>query len=514
MTGLGPALPRGEKSPVLREQSLSGDDVPALTDGEETDASDDSLEPAKRVHQQNDAFAADSSIEIIRESNVPLSSSSVEIVDPLHTVVEEDELMPSASGADSVRDEREQQLRTALLAGSASFAKPPPPHARPYAGDVPSDGCFSVLGSSHAGSPPPEPVGGLPNCGTWASPSQSERPVRRVTFTARASPARQTADADSVDGADAATKDFVDALATNPVKDADMDEIDEGEAGFGYEGLGDFANLDAPALKDKQMVKVIDKILGFPEGSSSASSEEELEDVEILSRSEEDFVLDDEPGDGVYERGMKKRRRGRVNKLLDKLRALDVSPKIGDTRPGSFRKHIPDVYKKGPRRVRLAVFAGMIDSDGCLVQYVNKDGLKERNFYLSQARQYHERLFFDLDFVGRSLGFRCSNQLKGATSFVGLDGKNWWRDEQLIGRWTGEIDQVPTLLPRKQAPARIEEGDKKIRRFKIERQNVIQSYYGFKVDGNQRFLRHDFLVLHNSGFEVSRYVRIATCRKS
>lgn len=522
MTGLGPALPRGENPPAFGAQSLSGDDVPALTDGEETDTSDDSLEPAQRVgplgaraptrDEQADSSLADSSIEIIRAgpavTHLPVSSSSVEIVDPLHTVIEEDEPMRSESGAISVRDEREEQLKAALLAGSPSLAKPPPPppHSRSLVGsNVPSDGRFSVLGSSHAGSPPLEPADGLPSCGTWAPRSPLDPPVQRRTSTALASLPRLDADAESVSSLDEAAFDFVDQLAKAPA-DADADEVDEGEAGLGYEGLDDFANLDVPALKDKQLVKVIDKILGFPEGSSSATSEEDLDDIEMLSRSDEDVVLEGDPADGVYEAGMKRRRRGQVNKLLDALRALGVSPKIGDTRAGSFRKYIPDAYKKGPRQVRLAVFAGMIDSDGCYVQWETKHGFKERNFYLSQARYCHERLFYDLDFVGRSLGFRCSNQIKPAHEGTGPDGQSIWCTEALVCRWTGEIDQVPTLLPRKQVPPREEQGDKKIRRFKIERQNVVQSYFGFKVDGNQRFLRHDFLVLHNSGFEVSRYV--------
>ena len=37
----------------------------------------------------------------------------------------------------------------------------------------------------------------------------------------------------------------------------------------------------------------------------------------------------------------------------------------------------------------------------------------------------------------------------------------------------------------------------------VEQMRHAQPYYGFLVDGNKRFLRSDFLVVHNSGFEES-----------
>lgn len=36
---------------------------------------------------------------------------------------------------------------------------------------------------------------------------------------------------------------------------------------------------------------------------------------------------------------------------------------------------------------------------------------------------------------------------------------------------------------------------------KIERRQAVEQFFGFKLDGNQRFLRQDLMVLHNSGFE-------------
>ncbi|KAG0100716.1 Pre-mRNA-processing-splicing factor 8 [Podila epicladia] len=49
----------------------------------------------------------------------------------------------------------------------------------------------------------------------------------------------------------------------------------------------------------------------------------------------------------------------------------------------------------------------------------------------------------------------------------------------------------------------------------VERKSTLEPYYGFLVDGNQRFLRDDFLVVHNSGFEESmKYKKLTNAQRS
>ncbi|KAG0275828.1 Pre-mRNA-processing-splicing factor 8 [Linnemannia exigua] len=49
----------------------------------------------------------------------------------------------------------------------------------------------------------------------------------------------------------------------------------------------------------------------------------------------------------------------------------------------------------------------------------------------------------------------------------------------------------------------------------VERKAEPEAYYGFLVDGNQRFLRDDFLVVHNSGFEESmKYKKLTNAQRS
>ncbi|KAI9486401.1 MAG: splicing factor Prp8 [Benjaminiella poitrasii] len=66
--------------------------------------------------------------------------------------------------------------------------------------------------------------------------------------------------------------------------------------------------------------------------------------------------------------------------------------------------------------------------------------------------------------------------------------------------------------------------DKDNSRFKSTTSAIIQeevallepqAYYGFRVDGNQRFLRNDYLVVHNSGFEESmKYKKLTNAQRS
>ncbi|KAF8933537.1 Pre-mRNA-processing-splicing factor 8 [Haplosporangium gracile] len=49
----------------------------------------------------------------------------------------------------------------------------------------------------------------------------------------------------------------------------------------------------------------------------------------------------------------------------------------------------------------------------------------------------------------------------------------------------------------------------------VERKAEPEAYFGFLVDGNQRFLRDDFLVVHNSGFEESmKYKKLTNAQRS
>ncbi|KAF9434505.1 Pre-mRNA-processing-splicing factor 8 [Entomortierella beljakovae] len=157
------------------------------------------------------------------------------------------------------------------------------------------------------------------------------------------------------------------------------------------------------------------------------------------------------------------------------------------------RKHIPSKYLLGSEKTRLEVLAGLMDSDGTHLT-------NSIEFRFLQAKRWHERLFEDVVWLARSLGFHVPT--------TGVDQSLYI---------SGDIDRVPTLLPRKQAPEYApNSGDWTLSSImSVEKKSVPEAYYGFLVNGNKRFLRDDFLVVHNSGFEESmKYKKLTNAQRS
>lgn len=157
--------------------------------------------------------------------------------------------------------------------------------------------------------------------------------------------------------------------------------------------------------------------------------------------------------------------RGQDNRLLRTMRDL-VGPE----------RRIPDSVIRGSRETRLQFLAGLLDTDGTL---------KNNLFYITQKREDYIR---DAYRIARSLGFQAQLSTREVKGYGGIYHR--------LSIW-GDVDQIPTKLPRKQAAPRdtrcfanhtgftvtdIGEGD----------------YYGFEIDGDGRFLLGDFTVTHNS----------------
>ena len=191
-------------------------------------------------------------------------------------------------------------------------------------------------------------------------------------------------------------------------------------------------------------------------------------------------------------------------------------PDLGATAYISFflpdlkdRKHIPQVYLRASEDVRLELLAGLIDTDGTYQE--------ASHFYeYTQSERWHERLFDDALFLVRSLGFNANR-------------RRVYRERtysEAFGRWlpagwclkmkiSGDIERVPTKLPRKQARPRGDRDWSVHSITKITRNPVPEPYVGFLVDGNKRFLREDFLVVHNSGFEESmKYKKLTNAQRT
>lgn len=193
---------------------------------------------------------------------------------------------------------------------------------------------------------------------------------------------------------------------------------------------------------------------------------------------------------------------GPSNPLLDMLRAHSLLPTPGLS-PETGRKHIPRAYMMASEQARLQLLAGLMDTDGCLIT----ESLEIR---FHQSKRWHERLSQDVMWLARSLGFRVSSSL-----LPGDPGSSTGTQSALT--MSGDTSRIPTLLPLKQAHERVYcSGDWHLSAIaSVERKAEPEAYFGFLVDGNQRFLRDDFLVVHNSGFEESmKYKKLTNAQRS
>jgi len=142
-------------------------------------------------------------------------------------------------------------------------------------------------------------------------------------------------------------------------------------------------------------------------------------------------------------------------------------------------KHIPIEYLRNSEEVRLQLLAGLLDSDG----HLNKTG---DCFEISQSRK---SLADQICFLGRSLGFRVSLKTK-KTNY------NTLAYRCLL---TGDLYKIPTKIKRKQSNAYSNTNPLRTG-IKIEEFGEGE-FFGFELDGNQRYLHSDLTITHNT-FEV------------
>lgn len=164
---------------------------------------------------------------------------------------------------------------------------------------------------------------------------------------------------------------------------------------------------------------------------------------------------------------------GRFNPLFQALCDLDVLD----------NKHIPQVYKSNDRKTRLAVLAGLIDTDGHKPVGSGKENVCEFVFR-------SKRLARDVQWLARSLGFRASIRSR-VISTSGSDVV-YWRVFLYGALWS-----VPTVLPRKQWEESSLRENPLQYGFRLEEVGE-DKYYGFVIDGNKRFLLGDCTVTHNT----------------
>jgi len=139
-------------------------------------------------------------------------------------------------------------------------------------------------------------------------------------------------------------------------------------------------------------------------------------------------------------------------------------------------KHIPFDYKVNSRDGRLALLAGILDTNGCF-----------------DIVQKNEKLMDDIVFVARSVGFSARQD-----SYTDSKNPNH-RETYYTCHISGDgIEEIPTKIFHKIASKQEQIKDTLNTDFTLKYVGEGE-YFGFCLDGNNRFILGDFSVTHNSG---------------
>lgn len=161
------------------------------------------------------------------------------------------------------------------------------------------------------------------------------------------------------------------------------------------------------------------------------------------------------------------RRGGAPNPLTEAIRRLNLDV-------GSREKHLPHDYRTASREQRLALLAGLMDTDG----HLHHEGFD----YVSASATLAD----DVSFLARSVGLTVTLRPKRVAE------QRYWRLHI-----SGDCSIVPTRLPRKRAAARTSRKDPGRSGFEIASVGD-DDFYGFELDGDGRYLLADFTVTHNT----------------
>ncbi len=151
-------------------------------------------------------------------------------------------------------------------------------------------------------------------------------------------------------------------------------------------------------------------------------------------------------------------------------------------------KHIPFDYLTASYNDRIELLAGLLDSDG----YLESRG--KRTFEITQK---NEQLAKNIVFLARSIG--CHATIKKIDkSCIHKETRRW--GEYFLVLISRNIEKIPTRIERKKASF-INNAQRTNLHYGIRHVEPIGEgdYYGFVLDGNQKFLGGDFTILHNTG---------------
>ena len=165
------------------------------------------------------------------------------------------------------------------------------------------------------------------------------------------------------------------------------------------------------------------------------------------------------------------------SEVVNFLHVLAADPAVNGT---VTDKHVPLLYRANSRDVRLKVLAGLMDSDGHLI-----NGCYD---FVSKL----EQLANDVTFLARSLGLAAYVHPVKKTCVNNGKVGNYFR--VCI---SGDLSVIPTKLLRKSANSQKQIKDVLVSGISVTPVGLGE-YFGFELDGDGLFLLGDFTVTHNT----------------
>jgi len=144
-------------------------------------------------------------------------------------------------------------------------------------------------------------------------------------------------------------------------------------------------------------------------------------------------------------------------------RSLPIDPYL----LGKCTQCIPNEFKFNSRKNRLRLLAGLLDSNGSFDYHLNAYKLDVPNIIRD-----------DIIYISHSLGFKCDSERGDDCLYISGRG----------------IEEIPCVIITRQIKK-----TKDVLSSSIKVKYVGQdNYYGFTIDGNNRYLLGDFTVTHNT----------------
>jgi hypothetical protein len=199
-----------------------------------------------------------------------------------------------------------------------------------------------------------------------------------------------------------------------------------------------------------------------------------------------------------------------VNKRKSKSKALTIALSAKDGYKNSFTKHlrdlkiidkkiIPQKYLTADINTRLQLLAGIIDTDGSYnalswnpSEKYNKKFLHNKGCFDFIQKDFE--LSKQVQFLCHSLGLGCTLK-KCIKTIKSINFSGEYYRMSIYG----DIFNIPTKLPRKQA--RRGNANKNCRMIGIKSVELVgvDDFYGFTVDKDHLYVMDDFWITHNCG---------------